>query len=653
MQPGCDVSLDDFPIRDRNSDVSARAEAAFEEAIAEAGKFVVQQRDRRDYGTDFQLEAQHVGAMTNFRVHTQLKGTEKPANKDGTVSVTIARTNLNYLLSQPNSIYVCYHLPSRKLLARSAEDVFRDAEHEGEGWRSKDSLTVRFRGRFDGEFQSRLHARTLAASTVQRSDRLHWVATPPDDFPDEVATNIPAIVVPESVDEAIRVLKSLFDRGRDDVISKAFEQFRACLGPNDPRLVYAHLSEINLAMRLKQFDRDRVTAAIEFIEASRPDNSADALYCRANGHGALGQTDKAKRLYQEAIKKTTHDNSHLAAQCWKNLGSEFNRGGDEVEARTCYERALALSPNLMEAHMALGMSYRDVGQLDLALNHFNQAVWAIDDFAPTLSARAYRLEVYFRLEMTDNAFDDISAIMPHAHEHRWVFDWCAMLVYNYARINNSSMSRAIRFWDAYLRMRPTDQRAQKERLLCMAYAKMHGQNVNIDYERYVADVSAFLTFDSTDEAHLWDRAGHWAQVDGNWEQAEQHYRRAYSLDPARYGFCLGTALNFLGRFSEALPILVDQADNHQPDAMSWFQVAIAQEGVGNIKGCIESYKRALSLDPAYDLAMFNLGGIYWNYGPKSEATRVWKEALAQFPSHPTSEKLRREYPEIFGERANS
>lgn len=641
------VSLDDFPIRDNNSELAAQAEVAFERAVIEAGQFVVQQRDRRDYGTDFQLEAKHSGGMTNFRVHAQLKGTDKATNKDGSISISVDRTNLNYMLSQPDSIYVCYHAPARELFVRSAEDVYRDAEHKSEEWRSQDSLTIRFRALFDTQFQSSLRARTVAASAAQRNDRLNWVARHPDGFPEEVATNIPTIVVPELPDDAFDALSSLYERGQDDVISKAFEQFYACFDADDPRLTYAYLSEINLAMRRKRFNRERVSAAIDFIKRSRPDDCPDALYCRANGHSALDQTDEAQRLYREAILKAAGENPHLAAQCWKNLGTEIEKEGNNPEARHCYERAVALAPDLIEAHMALAMSHRDAGDLEAALHHFDHVMWAVNDVAPTLAARGHRLEVYFRLGMTEKAFDDIAVLLPHGDRHPWIFDWCALLVYNYARTNDSSVLRAIRFWDAYLRIRPKDRRAQKERLLCLAYAKIHGQAVGLDYGRYVADVSAYLAVDSTDAAYLWDRVGHWAQEDGDWGQAEQQYRKAYSQEPDRYGYCLGTALNFLKRFEEALPILLEQAITHQPDAMSWFQVAIAQEGVGDISGCKESYHQALILDPDYDLALFNLGGVYWNKGPKVDAIKIWKEAISRFPNHALSQKLRRNFPQIF------
>jgi hypothetical protein len=45
--------------------------------------------------------------------------------------------------------------------------------------------------------------------------------------------------------------------------------------------------------------------------------------------------------------------------------------------------------------------------------------------------------------------------------------------------------------------------------------------------------------------------------------------------------------------------------------LSWFQVAIAFEGVGDTVGCITAYERVLALDPDYALAWFNLGGIQY------------------------------------------
>lgn len=642
------MSLDDFPTHDDNSELAERAEGEFEGSVRDARQFVVQQRDRHDYGTDFQIEAMQAGGMTNYRVHVQVKGTDKEANRDGSVSISIERRNLNYLLSQPHSLYVCYHRPTGALLVRSVEEVFRDAEHRGEGWRDQDTVTVRFRARFDTAFQTALHARAVATSSTMRDDRLHWVIQPPDRYHEEVQTHVPTIHVPESPQSAFSVLRSLYERGDDSVISKAFKQFSACIGANNPHLICAYLAEINLAMRGMRFARERVEAAIKFIEAVWESRAPDALYCRANGHFALGNMENAKRLYREAIAQIGGENPQLEAQCWKNLGSMIESEGNGEEARRCYEQALRLSPNLMEAHFALALFHRDHGDLQTALDHFDRVVWATVDAGEAIAPRGHRLEVYFRLGLTEKAFDEISILLPSADRHPWIAPWCARLVYNYARTNPESVAKAIRFWEAFLRKRPNDVAAKKERLLCLAYSKMHGQSVEIGYQQYVDEVKAFLAESPVEAAYLWDRVGHWAQVEGDWEQAEAAYRKAYSIEPDRYGYCLGTALNHNGCFDEALPMLLEQATVHQPDAMSWFQVAVAQEGVGNIDGCIASYRRALDLDPDYAAAMFSLGGIHWNRGARREAIGVWAEAIGRFPSHPLAEKLRRDFPQFFG-----
>ena len=177
---------------------------------------------------------------------------------------------------------------------------------------------------------------------------------------------------------------------------------------------------------------------------------------------------------------------------------------------------------------------------------------------------------------------------------------------------------------------------------------MHGHPVPIGLTQYEAQVADCIADDpSVDVAHLWDRVGHWAQVDGNWNAAESYYRKAYTIEPDRYGYCLGTALNFLKPFAESLLILLEQATVHQPDAMSWFQVANAREGTRDIEGCKDAYRRALDLDPDYATAMFNLGGILWNSGAKHEAIDVWSAAIGRFPNDPLTKRLRDEFSPLF------
>jgi tetratricopeptide (TPR) repeat protein len=145
-------------------------------------------------------------------------------------------------------------------------------------------------------------------------------------------------------------------------------------------------------------------------------------------------------------------------------------------------------------------------------------------------------------------------------------------------------------------------------------------------------------------AHLWDRLGHWAQDEEDWEEAARCYRFAYDIAGGHYGYCLGTALIFLDRPAEALPLLLAQAEGIQPDDMSWFQVAMAYEKLGRTEASIQAYRKAVALNPDDELAWFNMGGVHWNAGDWEGASQVWKTAVAKFPEHELAAQLRRELP---------
>src|SRR5882762_2758780 len=60
----------------------------------------------RDKGIDFSIEIKRNNSHTNFRFHVQLKATEKiERNKDGTVSLKIYTSNINYLQNSGSTAY--------------------------------------------------------------------------------------------------------------------------------------------------------------------------------------------------------------------------------------------------------------------------------------------------------------------------------------------------------------------------------------------------------------------------------------------------------------------------------------------------------------------------------------------------------------------
>ena len=331
----------------------------------------------------------------------------------------------------------------------------------------------------------------------------------------------------------------------------------------------------------------------------------------------------------------------------KNLGTALEKLNHPDAARSLYERALELDPNLAEAHFALGLwHYRHKhADLDRALDHLDAIVWPRGSAGTLPAVQGWRAEILFRQRRTREAIREVRALLHGEPSAAWVWPWCARLVSIYGKSSVEATQFSISFWGAYLEEFRDDLPARKEILLCVYYLHDRGERTGWDYEWFRKAAETLAADGDPDAALLWDRAGHWAQMAGDWE-AETCYRRAFQLSPNEYGYCLGTALNFLQRYEAAVAVLLPQATEHQPDAMSWFQLAVAREGIGDVQGCIDAYKQALALDEGHDRAWFNLGGAYWNSGDHTAAVSIWQEAMRSFPTHPLSSKLKKDLKSV-------
>ena len=640
-------NFDDLPQRDKNRQIQEQSENAFLSVISDSNDFVVQSEDKRDYGTDYQIEANDAGSMTNVRVHVQLKGTGREKNGDDSISLSVRRSNLNYLAMQCGSIYVCYHVPTERLLTRSVDDVIREYEHRNSAWTNQTSVTVRFRDRFDQAYLQSLRAYAVVSARGERDKRLYSASTPPDSLYSPLDDASVDFHVPAEKRPAEQALVGLYDRSQDRAISRSFPKFHAILGPSNSNLLLAYMAEINLGLNGQACDRSRISDGIEALRSAIDDGAQSAgslFYCIGNGWLALDEPEKAVDAYHSALNFLDQSNDpSVAGRCCKNLGSAMQKLNDSNAAYDWYTKALVISPELAEAHFALAQwSIRNGsdGDLDRALEHLDAIVWTVGTAETLASAQGWRAEILFRQEKVKEWFREINALLSKSDQLDWVWPWCARLVSTYGRTSVDAAQASVRFWDRYLNEFGDDQSAKRERLLGIYLVRQSGLSTGVDYNAFKEAVAELAVSGEKNASFLWDRAGHWAQGDGEWIEAEQCYRKAFDLSPHEFGYCLGTSLNFLGRHAEALPVLLEQANEHHPDAMSWFQVAVARQGVANVEGSIEAYKRALILDENYELAWFNLGGVYWNNQRIEEAINTWNEAIERFPSHELSLKLR-------------
>ena len=644
--------FDDLPSRPPGHVTEEAAINAFRVRLAESGAFLLQAADSKDYGTDCQIEVVDQAQPTNVRIHVQLKGTEQAINTDGSLSVQVARTNLNYLLAQPYSFYACYHLPSQSLRIAFVEAVLRRYEHGGGDWTTQQTLTVSFVDDLSVESLRRIAALTRSNAKTSRDRRIDQTRSTPSEVALRVRCAVPQVHVPEDPALAASLLAELYEQNADLVISRGFDAFAAVLGADSEAFGPAYMAETNLGMARLSAHPERIKAAIPYFRAKidggriQPGSLA---YTIGNAFVALGDEEQAKLAYEASLRDPgLRAHPGLAAQAHKNLGTSFERLGDQHQAVEHYQEALRLDPDLAEAHYALGNYYFHIGQFQEALTHFDQVLFPDEELGKALGLAGWRANALFNLGDGRGAFREINRLISVADRWPWIWPWCARQVASFGRTAPDIAVQAAAFWERYVAAFPDHSRARQELLMATFYLRGKGRDIGRTYAEFRRDFDRhMLHINHSDAALLWDRLGHWAQDQDDWVEAERCFRNAFNLEGGHFGYCLGTALNFLGRHEEALPILLEQAQSLQPDAMSWFQVGVAYADQGKTVEAIDAYERALELDPEYDHALFNLGGTHWDAGDKLTAIRIWKEAVGRWLDHELSTKLRQNMPTLF------
>lgn len=641
--------LDDLPKRDNNHGIETKAIAAFQALLASSGDVFIQVEDCKDYGTDYQVEVTDQGRATNVRIHVQLKGTTKDQNVDGSVSVEVSRTNLNYLLMHSYSIYACYHVQTQRLLICPAADVLRQYEHGGTDWSRQQTLTVNFSEPLTHERLKSLAVLARRSAGSSRNRRVRQSTATAKDVPDIIKGSVPDVHVPEDARLAAEMLASLYGRGADAAISAAFDQFTAILGADHDAMGYCFMTEINLGMAGKNTHPTRIEDGISHLNAKLGTGRyqvGSLHYSIGNAFSALGREEEAVASYEIALVHLSPEGDpHISAQCLKNLGSSIEKLGNEGKAADLYREALRLDPHLGEAHFALGSFYHRSGRFDDALTHFDMVVLAEGALGTISSVAGQRINVLFNLDEPRNAFREINSLLGEAENEIWIWLWCARQVATFGRTSVENAKLAVPFWQRYVQRHAGGGSGERELLLAKLYLRANGQDIGATYEQFRTEFETGIRHVKPDAAaFLWDRLGHWAQDERDWADAERCFRKAYDSAGGHYGYCLGTALNFLKRYEESLAILLPQAKSIQPDAKSWFQVAVAYEHLNQVSMSVEGYRRAIALDPNYALAWFNLGGVHWNSCAMVDASQVWKEAVRLFPDHELASKLRAELP---------
>ena len=143
-----------------------------------------------------------------------------------------------------------------------------------------------------------------------------------------------------------------------------------------------------------------------------------------DAHYFLGTICAEARDYDRAKKHLgiAHQIKPDSPMVLNNLAGVYRLTGDHAAAATMYEKALALNPNLVEAHRNLGFLYAEAEQYDAAIRHFLKAAIFLPNATEVLLGLAHAYIRADNLGSAEEYFKQVLALKPDHAEARHLLD---------------------------------------------------------------------------------------------------------------------------------------------------------------------------------------------------------------------------------------
>ena len=159
---------DPLPIADHNSELETFSRRALE-TVLPVSRFRFRDERTEDAGVDGSIELLSNGRSTNFRAQIQLKGTETSVfNQDGSFSLSIKTSNLNYLLNGSSTLYILYILPKKEIRFVWAHDEQSRLERTNPTWKQQETVTISFREILNSQTLEEVFQRVMREGKMYR-----------------------------------------------------------------------------------------------------------------------------------------------------------------------------------------------------------------------------------------------------------------------------------------------------------------------------------------------------------------------------------------------------------------------------------------------------------------------------------------------------
>jgi tetratricopeptide (TPR) repeat protein len=326
-------------------------------------------------------------------------------------------------------------------------------------------------------------------------------------------------------------------------------------------------------------------------------------------------------IWQDSVSlwADTAGKSPDKARPWYNLGVFTELGGDPLGALEHYKKAIALSPEHLDAHYNSGVTLYGLGRLNEAKRAYERVMELAPNHSNALNNLGVTYEKLNELDLAADAYKRSLKLLPDSVEPR--LNLGAVLV------RAEEYEEAIKVIEEAVKLGANTASAYED--LGLGYFKL-GQ-----YDAAIRAYRKAVALAPLNEKTLFN-LGTVSLKRGEAMQAEAQFRNALEIrgDYPEAHMGLAAALEVLGRYEEALLSYEAAVKYSYENPLAHFRLGTFHDLRGEKEKAIEHYTKSIELDPEQSNALNNLATIFSERGELERARDFLERAIRANPDNP-------------------
>ena len=322
------------------------------------------------------------------------------------------------------------------------------------------------------------------------------------------------------------------------------------------------------------------------------------------------------------------------ADAFGGLGRLYHAYDFIEAARACYQNALIIVPKDFRWAYLLGRLLESQGDLQLAVEHYEQAAAIQPDDLPILLHLAQAHVSLNRPDLAEPLFKEAISRDPYPSSAS------ALVGLGKISLSRNDPEEAIEYFETAVSMQPEADSIHYP--LAMAYrqigdlekARDHLQKRGTRTPEYPDPLMEELRNVRTGKQFFWSQ-GTVALSEGRFAEAVEAFRQMVAADPeeAIAHMDLGTALLQLGDVSGALARYQKSLRLSPGNPRLHYNLGLVYTLQKAYPKALEHYQNAIELDPGFENAHFNAANLLMRLGKMAQAGQYYRRVNELNPSH--------------------